>query len=77
MPTNKLNSRQTVLWSNDLCLRWNVSPVTLWRWRRNNKIPPPDFQTHRPAWNLKTIQQYEDRNAASIERTYSIDLLKQ
>lgn len=51
---------RTVLWLRDLQERWGVSDVTLWRLRRDHKIPAPTIQLgKRVGWSVKTIEDFE------------------
>lgn len=51
-----------ILWSTDLCRRWGISAVTLWRWQRTSACPPPDFcvaGAQRKGWRIETIEAFE------------------
>lgn len=49
-----------VLWLKDLQERWQVSDVTLWRLRRDRKIPAPTITLgKRVGWSTKTIEDFE------------------
>lgn len=56
-------TKRTVLWAGELCERWGISQVTLWRWRRAGKVPAPDFQ--RTGWLVATIEAFENGNTAN------------
>lgn len=52
--------RKPVLWLKDLAERWGVSDVTLWRLRRDRKIPAPTITLgKRVGWSVKVIQDFE------------------
>ena len=52
-----MSPKRTVLWAGELCERWGISQVTLWRWRRAGKAPAPDFQG--TGWLVATIEAFE------------------
>jgi len=52
-----------VIWAAELCERWDVSLVTLWRWRRAGKAPAPDFQG--TGWLVTTIETFEQRGSTA------------
>jgi predicted site-specific integrase-resolvase len=55
--------RAKVIWAAELCERWDVSLVTLWRWRRRGQMPAPDFQG--TGWLVATIEAFENGEKAS------------
>lgn len=56
---------RTVLWLKDLQERWQVSDVTLWRLRRDRKIPAPTITLgKRVGWSTKVIEEFEAGRAA-------------
>lgn len=60
-----------ILWSTDLCRRWGISAVTLWRWQRTGACPPPDFcppGAQRKGWRLETIEQFERGEGRTVGR---------
>lgn len=55
--TTEFRAGRRVIWPKELCERWGISLVTLWRWRRARKMPQPDFQGS--GWQVQTIERFE------------------
>lgn len=45
----------------------NVSPVTIWRWKRDGKLPPHFHLNGRPVWKLEDIEAWLSTQAAGGE----------
>ena len=58
-----MSPKRTVLWAGELCERWGISQVTLWRWRRAGKVLAPDFQG--TGWLVTTIETFEQRGSTA------------
>lgn len=69
---DQITRERTVLWPADLARRWGVTAVTLWRWQRAGKMPPPDFQTARSGWRLATIEAFERGSAKEAQSPTSL-----
>lgn len=52
--------------ARDIMVRWNISPVTFWRYRRSGHVPPPDAKIgKRDAWRRETILATECSSTAA------------
>ncbi len=57
--------------ARDLCARWSVSRMTLWRWQQDGYIPKPvRFAGRTTRWPLAEVEEFErrlelDRGAAA------------
>lgn len=49
---------------NDLCNLFRVKPVTLWRWRKQKKIPQPVQFGTRLLWPADAVQRAIDKGFA-------------
>lgn len=53
-----------VTWPAGVEQRYDIKPVTRWRWERDGKLPPRDvFVGGRSGWRPETLEQFErERN---------------
>ncbi len=57
---NPDTDRERVLWPRDLADRYNVCRETVWRWKQDGKLPPPDVRIGtRRGWRAETIRAHE------------------
>ncbi len=55
-----MTTNTTFVWPIDLARRYRRDPITVWRWQRNGKLPPPDIEIGgRKGWRLSTIEDFE------------------
>ena len=52
--------------------RFGIAPVTLWRWTRAGKLPPPVYLRGRKYWVLADVEAAETRMfSASLDESLS------
>ena len=55
---------RTTIWIGELAARWGISKPTLWRYRRDRKLPACDFKIgDREGWKRATIEAFEQSGA--------------
>jgi hypothetical protein len=53
-----------LFFKRDLEERWQMSPVTFWRYRRAGLVPAPDLRCpNKDAWSRELIESYERQSA--------------
>lgn len=59
-PAATSDSQERVLWPSDLAHRYGVDRTTIWRWRQQNRLPPPDVKIGpHDGWRATTIAAHE------------------
>lgn len=55
---------ERILKTKDVCELLQVSPTTLWRWRKSGQFPEPLSMAHSSyqGWREKTIGEWLDNN---------------
>lgn len=66
---HSVSAAEREIWSaRDIMLRWNISEVTFWRYRRKGYVPAPDAKIGpHPAWYRDTILAMEGGRVAAAD----------
>jgi predicted DNA-binding transcriptional regulator AlpA len=60
-----MSEHQTYLPASQVCARYGVSAMTVWRWLKNTALgfPSPTFINKRRYWDLSKLQAWEASRA--------------
>jgi len=59
-------SSERVLWQMDLARRYGVDRITVYRWEREKKLPPPDVVIGRKRGRYESsLREFERTSAAA------------
>lgn len=62
---------QRLIRPKDLARELCISPQTLWRWRRENRIPEPLFLGPRMrAWEVNVIEEWLKQQRENTEKSH-------
>jgi predicted DNA-binding transcriptional regulator AlpA len=64
-----MSEQQTYLPAAQVCSRYGVSAMTIWRWLRNKALgfPAPTVINKRRYWDLSRLQAWEASRAAASQ----------